>query len=117
MTQLEAARKGIITPETTRVAQRENATPEFIRDEVARGRLVIPANVRHLAGSGGATPRMRTLGHNGTTHQVADVQHLDTATGHPGHRREAQYWVNQTVAQRWRVINDPSVLRGQSAPK
>ncbi len=32
------------------------STPEFIRDEVARGRLVIPANVRHLAGSGGAAP-------------------------------------------------------------
>src|SRR3989442_5606210 len=52
MTQLEAARKGLITPEMRRVAQREAATPELIRDEVARGRLVIPANVRHLAGSG-----------------------------------------------------------------
>src|ERR1043166_6696968 len=46
MTQLESARKGIITPEMARVALRENATPEFIRDEVARGRLVIPANKR-----------------------------------------------------------------------
>ena len=57
MTQLEAARKGIITPEMVRVAQRENVTPEFIREEVARGRLIIPANVRHLAGSGGSAPK------------------------------------------------------------
>src|SRR5207247_2398935 len=56
MTQLEAARKGLITGEMRRVAQRECARPEFIRDEVARGRLVIPANKRHLAGSAGAAP-------------------------------------------------------------
>ena len=56
MTQLQSARKGVITSEMIRVAQRENVTPEFIRDEVARGRLVIPANVRHLAGAGGFGP-------------------------------------------------------------
>lgn len=56
MTQLESARRGVITPEMIRVAVRENVTPEFIRDGVARGAIVIPANVRHLAGSGGAEP-------------------------------------------------------------
>ena len=56
MTQLESARRGIITPEMRRVAQREGVTPEFIVGEVARGRLVIPANKRHLAGSGGEEP-------------------------------------------------------------
>ena len=40
-TQLEAARGKIVTPEMQRVAVRESRTPEFIRDEVARGRLVI----------------------------------------------------------------------------
>ncbi|MCK6455848.1 MAG: phosphomethylpyrimidine synthase ThiC [Phycisphaerae bacterium] len=117
MTQLEAARRGIITPEMVRVAQRECTTPEFIRDEVARGRLVIPANVRHLAGSAGQPPRLRTLGHNGTCVQVADVQHVDAPVGHPGHRADAAFWVNQTVAQRWNAIRDPSYSRGQSAPK
>ena len=34
VTPLEAARKGTITPEMRRVSERENATPEFIRDEV-----------------------------------------------------------------------------------
>src|SRR5687768_7153759 len=48
MTQLEAARKGIVTPEMEFVAQREDLDAELVRAEVARGRLVIPANVHHL---------------------------------------------------------------------
>ncbi len=49
VTQLEAARAGDITPEMQYVAERENLTPELIRDEVAAGRMVIPANTAHLA--------------------------------------------------------------------
>src|ERR671937_992332 len=49
MTQLEAARQGTITPEMAYVARREDLDPELIRSEVARGRMVIPANVNHLA--------------------------------------------------------------------
>jgi phosphomethylpyrimidine synthase len=49
MTQLEAARAGQITPEMGFVAQREQLTPEQVREEVASGRLVIPANKVHLA--------------------------------------------------------------------
>lgn len=49
MTQLEAARVGIVTPEMERVAEREtHLTPEQVRDEVAAGRMVIPANKVHL---------------------------------------------------------------------
>jgi phosphomethylpyrimidine synthase len=48
MTQIEAARKGLITDEMHFVARREDLEPELIRDEVARGRLVIPANYEHL---------------------------------------------------------------------
>ena len=47
-TQMHFARQGTITPEMRRVAERERLDPELIRDEVARGRLVIPANVNHL---------------------------------------------------------------------
>jgi phosphomethylpyrimidine synthase len=70
VTQLHYARKGIITPEMEYVALRENLkrdaslahqhpghswgaaipreiTPEFVRDEVARGRAIIPANINH----------------------------------------------------------------------
>ena len=50
MTQLESARKGIITPEMKRVAEKEKVSPEFIRDEIAAGRLIIPANINHLKG-------------------------------------------------------------------
>src|SRR5713101_5448696 len=106
MTQLEAARKGLITAEMRRVAQRECVAPEFVRDEVARGRLVIPANKRHLAGSGGAAPA------NGL-----DRAYPDVAVGHPGAAADASLWVNQTVAQRWAVITDPSMLRGERAPR
>jgi len=49
VTQLESARLGIVTPEMTRVAEREgHLTPEQVRDEVAAGRMVIPANRVHL---------------------------------------------------------------------
>ena len=48
MTQLESARKGIVTPEMQFVATREDLDPELVRDEVARGRMVIPANKVHL---------------------------------------------------------------------
>jgi phosphomethylpyrimidine synthase len=49
MTQIEAARLGDITPEMEFVAQREQLKPELVRSEVARGRMVIPANKVHLA--------------------------------------------------------------------
>jgi len=59
ITQLHYARKGIITPEMEYIAIRENQridelynsksyiTPEFVRQEVAAGRAVIPANINH----------------------------------------------------------------------
>jgi phosphomethylpyrimidine synthase len=105
MTQYESARQGIITSEMRRVAERENTNPEFIRDEVARGRLVIPANVRHLAGSGGQAVESESLrkseSGNGSTHP----------------RGETALWVNQTVTQRWRQMNDPDDCPGMRAPK
>lgn len=58
ITQMALARKGVITPEMEYVAIRENMnaqaygvkshiTPEFVRDEIAAGRAVLPANVNH----------------------------------------------------------------------
>lgn len=46
-TQMRFARDGIITEEMIHVAQREKLEAEFIRSEVARGRMVIPANINH----------------------------------------------------------------------
>lgn len=49
ITQLESARLGIITEQMTRVAEREgHLTPIQVRDEIGAGRMVIPANVKHL---------------------------------------------------------------------
>ena len=61
VTQMHFARKGVITPEMEYVAIRENqaleawiekcggtpVTPEMVRDEVAKGRAIIPANINH----------------------------------------------------------------------
>lgn len=48
-TQLEFARLGVVTPQMKRVAEREpHLTPLQVRDEVASGRMVIPANKVHL---------------------------------------------------------------------
>lgn len=46
--QMHLARKGIITKEMEYVAKRERLHPEFVRQEVARGRMIIPANINHL---------------------------------------------------------------------
>ncbi len=51
MTQLQQAGNGVITDQMRRVAQREGLDADFIRDEVAAGRLVIPANIGHIKGS------------------------------------------------------------------
>lgn len=58
ITQMALAKKGVITPEMEYVAIRENMnnealgisshiTPEFVRDEIAAGRAVLPANINH----------------------------------------------------------------------
>jgi phosphomethylpyrimidine synthase len=46
-TQMYYARRGTITEEMRFIALRENVKPEFVRDEVAIGRAIIPANIRH----------------------------------------------------------------------
>jgi len=48
VTQLHYARKGEITQEMEFVAIREGLPAEFVRDEIARGRAIIPANINHL---------------------------------------------------------------------
>jgi len=45
--QLHLARKGEITEEMRYIAAREEMAPETIRDEIARGSMVVPANIRH----------------------------------------------------------------------
>ena len=45
--QMHFARKGVVTEEMVYVATREKLDPELVRSEVARGRMIIPANVNH----------------------------------------------------------------------
>ncbi|MBC5823784.1 MAG: phosphomethylpyrimidine synthase ThiC [Candidatus Eremiobacteraeota bacterium] len=47
VTQMHYARSGRLTPEMQYVALREGVSPERVRDEVARGRAIIPANINH----------------------------------------------------------------------
>jgi len=47
MTQLELAKKGVISPQMVQVAQQETLDAEFIRQGVAEGTVVIPANIKH----------------------------------------------------------------------
>src|SRR6478672_7451413 len=48
VTQLYYARRGEITPEMEFVAVREGLPADFVREEVARGRAIIPSNINHL---------------------------------------------------------------------
>src|SRR5450631_2132589 len=45
--QTHYARQGVITEEMAFIAHKEKLTPELVRDEVARGRMIIPANINH----------------------------------------------------------------------
>src|SRR5919199_4449363 len=88
MTQIEAARKGLITDEMRYVAQRERLAPDLIRDEVARGRMVIPANKVHLTkklepmaiGVASACKINANIGNSAVTGKVEDeLEKLHTA--------------------------------------
>jgi len=45
--QMHYARQGVVTQEMQYVADREKLSPELVRDEVAHGRMIIPANINH----------------------------------------------------------------------
>src|SRR5438128_3441650 len=88
MTQIEAARKNIITDEMHYVAKREDLEPELIRAEVARGRMVVPANTVHLTkrlepmciGVASACKINANIGNSAVTGKVEDeLEKLHTA--------------------------------------
>ncbi len=88
MTQIQQARAGVITPQMEYVAKRENLEPELIRDEVARGRMVIPANKVHLAkrlepmciGIAAKTKINANIGNSAVTSNIeGELQKLHTA--------------------------------------
>ena len=87
-TQIEAARDHRVTPEMEFVAQREALAPQLVRDEVAAGRMVIPANKVHVAGrlepmAIGIAAKCKinaNIGNSAVTSNVADeLEKLHTA--------------------------------------
>jgi phosphomethylpyrimidine synthase len=47
VSQMHYARKGVVTEEMRHVGKRERLDPDLVRSEVARGRMIVPANVNH----------------------------------------------------------------------
>ena len=87
-TQMYLARQGEITDPMRFVAEREELDPELIRDEIARGRLIIPANTHHLQGALkpmaiGSVARVKinaNIGNSAVTSTIAEeVEKLETA--------------------------------------
>ena len=78
VTQLAWARAGIITDEMRYCAAREGLSPELVRDEVAAGRAVIPANHRHpecepmIIGKRFAVKVNANIGNSAVTSSIAD---------------------------------------------
>src|ERR671919_2678861 len=77
-TQLYFARRGEITDAMRFVAEREELKPELIRQEIASGRLIIPANVHHLAGrlepmAIGSVARVKINANIGTSAVTSDL--------------------------------------------
>ncbi|MGH9180080.1 MAG: phosphomethylpyrimidine synthase ThiC [Acidimicrobiales bacterium] len=87
VTQLHYARRGEITPEMEFVAVREGCPPEKVRDEIARGRAILPANVNHpesepmVIGRNFLVKVNANIGNSAVTSSVADeVEKLTWAT-------------------------------------
>jgi phosphomethylpyrimidine synthase len=85
-TQLQHARDGTITPEMERVAERENVDPAFVREQVAEGQAVIPANHHHdaldamIIGREFATKVNANIGASETTSDIeGELEKLHTA--------------------------------------
>ncbi|MFN8067646.1 MAG: phosphomethylpyrimidine synthase ThiC [Mycolicibacterium insubricum] len=77
-TQLQRARAGEITAEMTYIAAREGVSPDLVRDEVARGRAVIPANHNHpeaepmIIGKAFAVKVNANIGNSAVTSSIAE---------------------------------------------
>lgn len=76
MTQIEAARKKIITKEMKEVALKEGLSPEYIREMIAGGKVVIPNNINRKASLVGIGKGLRTKVNAsiGTSSDIVDVK-------------------------------------------
>jgi phosphomethylpyrimidine synthase len=87
LTQMEQARSGVITPQMEAVAKAEGCSPEYIRQEIARGRLVIAHNSKRGSTAVGIGRGLRTKvnANIGTSRETVDIElelkKLQTALG------------------------------------
>ncbi|MCU4926856.1 phosphomethylpyrimidine synthase ThiC [Halobacteria archaeon AArc-dxtr1] len=88
-TQRQAARDGVVTSEMERVAERENRDPEFVREQVAEGTAVIPANRNHgtldpmIIGEAFSTKVNANIGNSAETSDIeTELRKLHTAVHH-----------------------------------
>ena len=78
-TQLQRARDGVVTAEMAFIAVREGVRPKLVRDEVAAGRAVIPANHHHpesepmIIGKAFRVKLNANIGSPGVTRSIADA--------------------------------------------
>lgn len=86
VTQMHYARRDDVTDEIRYVADREKMEPETIRDEVARGRMIIPANVNHTSlepmciGKNSRVKINANIGNSQTTSEIdAEIEKLQTS--------------------------------------
>ncbi|MBI3092553.1 MAG: phosphomethylpyrimidine synthase ThiC [Candidatus Tectomicrobia bacterium] len=86
VTQMHAARRGELTPEMDYVAGQEGLEADFVRAEVARGRMIIPANVNHRAlqpmaiGTNARCKINANIGNSATTSEIeAELEKLRLA--------------------------------------
>ncbi|TMM14203.1 MAG: phosphomethylpyrimidine synthase ThiC [Actinobacteria bacterium] len=87
VTQMHYARRGAVTPEMEFAAVREGVEPELVRDEVARGRAILPSNVNHpesepmVIGRNFLVKVNANIGNSAVTSSVAEeVEKLSWAT-------------------------------------
>src|SRR3954447_9909554 len=85
-TQMHYARKGLVTEEMEYVARRERLSAELVRDEGARGRMIIPANINHAnlepmcIGVASSCKINANIGNSATTSNIAEeLDKLDYA--------------------------------------
>ena len=77
VTQMHYARQGLLTEEMDHVAKREDLPPSLVMEEVARGRMIIPANINHanLEPMGiGIAARCKVNANIGASPTTSDVQ-------------------------------------------
>ena len=76
-TQMDAAKRGIVTPEIETVAKKENRPVEFIMERVAKGTIAIPANINHKSLSAEAVgdgTRVKINGYLGISGECQDYE-------------------------------------------